>query len=277
MRYRVGKLARLLGVTTESLRNYQRLGIVEPRGDGRSVYNCFDPISVGRLLAMRKLQAAGCKLADVSRSMKEYSLKEYLRAIRANVLDARRELEYQKCRIERMESHLAFAENFSDGEVAADELFDHGDRIRVAMSPALYCFDYLVGDAITIDDSHLEEFAQWTQHMLFVLNYSPCDLDGLFNGADPIKIGLAVETRYVTVLNLDVAPPVYLRPPRLSVVCPIQHSLNGKTFGDAAQRISEFLKLNRLSPTEGAYYVNEISYHRHSQEHFFSKLYLPVR
>ena len=176
-----------------------------------------------------------------------------------------------------MEGHLAFAESFADGEAEADEPLRQRDRIRVAMSPAFYCFDYLIGDTITIDDSHADEFVQWTQHMLFVLNYSPCALDGLFSGNDPIKIGLAVEKKYVKLLNLDITPPVYLRPPRLSIVCPIQHIFNGKTFGDTAQRISEFMKDNHLTPVEGAYYVNEVSYHHHSQEYFFSKLYLPIR
>jgi DNA-binding transcriptional MerR regulator len=267
----------LLGVTTESLRNYQRLGIIEPKADGRSIYNCFDPISVGRLLAMRKLQTAGCRLADVSRSMKEYSLQEYMHIIDANVQDARQRLEYQKCLIERMESHLAFAESFADGEAAAGAPGRARDRIQVAMSPALYCLDYLIGDTIAIDDSRVDQFVQWTQHMLFVLNYSPCDLEGLSSGHDPIKIGLAVDKKYVGLLDLDVASPAYLRPPRLSVTCPIQHLLNGKAFGDTAQRLSEFMKDEHLAPAEGAYYVNEISFHRHSQENFFSRLYIPVR
>ena len=276
MRYRVGKISRLLGVTTESLRNYQRLGIIEPKADGRSIYNCFDPISVGRLLAMRKLQTAGCRLADVSQSMKEYSLQEYLRIIDTNVQDARQKLEYQKRLIERMESHLAFAESFADGEAAAGSPIRARDRIRVAISPALYCFDYLIGDTIAIDDSQVDQFAQWTQHMLFVLNYSPCDLEGLSGGHDPIRIGLAVEKKYVDLLKLDIASPVYLRPPRLSVVCPIQHLLNGKVFGDAAQGIADFMKDSRLAPAEGAYYVNEVSFHHRSQEYFFSRLYLPI-
>jgi len=266
----------LLGVTTESLRNYQRLGIIEPKADGRSAYNCFDPISVGRLLAMRKLQTTGCRLADVSQSMKDYSLQDYLRVLRSNLRNTRQNLEYQKCLVERMERHLAFAENFSDGEISEDEAIDCRDRIRIDMSPAFYCFDYLIDDAITMDDSQADKFVRWTQHMLFVLNYSPCTVDGLFNGNDPIKIGLAAEEKYVKLLNLDVSPPVYVRPPRLSVICSIRHVLNGKTVGDAAQKISDFMRNNGLSPADDAFYVNEISYHHNSQEYFFSKLYLPI-
>lgn len=277
MKYRVGKISRLLGVTTESLRNYQRLGIIEPKADGRSMYNCFDPISVGRLLAMRKLQTAGCRLADVSRSMKEYSLQEYMRIIDTKVQDARQKLEYQKCLIERMESHLAFAESFAEGDAAAGAPGRASGRIQVSMSPALYCFDYLIGDTISIDDSRVDQFVQWTQYMLFVLNYSPCDLEGLSCGHDPIRIGLAVDKRYAGLLNLDVSPPVYLRPPRLSLACPLRHLLNGKAFGDAAQEIADFMKDRGLEPAGGAYYVNEISFHRRSQENFFSRLYIPLR
>jgi len=267
----------LIGVTTESLRNYQRFGIIESQDDRKSVYKCFDPISVGKLLAMRKLQTMGCRLADVSESMKEYSLRQYSQALRSNLQDAKSKLDYQRCLIERMQSHLSFAESVSDCEGAALDPAECRSKIRVDMSPAYYCFDYLIDDAIDVVDSRVDQFVQWTQYMLFVLNYSPCTLDGLTNGISPLKIGLAVEEKYVTLLGLDISPPVYLRPAKLSVMCPIRHLLNGKTLGDAAEEISKFMGDNGLSAVDGAYYVNEISYHRKSEEFFFSNLYIPVQ
>ena len=66
-----------MGVTTESLRHYQKLSILEPKKDDKSTYKYFDSISVGRLLAMRKMRTAGYSLAAISESMMEFSIKEY--------------------------------------------------------------------------------------------------------------------------------------------------------------------------------------------------------
>jgi len=277
MKYRIGSISKLLGVTTESLRNYQRLGIIESKKDGKSAYKCFDPISLGKLLAMRKLQTAGCRLADVSKSMKEYSLQEYASKLRLNLQSVREKLEYQKILLERMENHLAFAENLMDVDAPSMDISDVRSRIRVDINPSFYCFDYIIDGEIEVDESHLEQFVQWTQHMLFVLNYSPCTLDDLFAGNSSIKIGLAVETKFAELLELDVSPPVYMRPPKMSVVCPLRHLRDGKATGDTARVVLNFMRENNLSAADGAYYVNEISYHQNSEEFFFSKLYIPIR
>lgn len=277
MRYRIGKISKLIGVTTESLRNYQRLGIIEPRDDRYSAYKCFDPISVGKLLAMRKLQTMGCRLADVSQSMKEYSLPRYMETLRAKLSEAKNRLEYQKRLIERMESHLAFSEAVQRSSASSVPESGAAGSIRLETSPAYYCFDYFFGDSIRMEDANVDQFVQWTQHMLFVLNYSPCSPEVLLNGTSPVKIGLAVEEKYAVLLDLDVSPPVYFRPARRSVVCSMRHRFNGKAIGDTAASVSSFLADRGLTADEGAFYVNEISYHQDDEEFFYSRVFIPVR
>jgi len=256
----------LLGVTTESLRNYQKLGILESRKEENSTYKHFNSISVGRLLAMRKMQTAGYCLADISQSMKEYSLQEYYKTFMNNTQTTKQKLEYQKLLIERMESHLLFAER----------LMNNRFEFNIEKSPVYYCFDYLTDNEIIVQDCHMEQFNQWTQHMLFALNYSPSPLNSLTKGSLPIRIGLAVEEKFLKALNLNIFNPVYMRPSKESLTCIIRHHLNGKLIGNSEDKIFEYLNYNKLSAISEPFYVNEISYHQMGEEFFFSKLYIPL-
>ena len=112
--------------------------------------------------------------------------------------------------------------------------------------------------------------------MLFVLNYSQCSIESLHNGCDSLKIGLTVEEKYLDTFSLDISEPVYKRPSKLSVICPIRHSFNGKIIGDFAEEMLRFIMNNNIKIDSELFYVNEISFHQNGEEHFYSKLYIPI-
>lgn len=257
-----------MGVTTESLRHYQKLSILESKKDDKSTYKYFDSISVGRLLAMRKMRTAGYTLADISESMKEFSIKEYYNTFYENTQKAKQKLEYQKLLIERMESHLQFAE-----KVFCDDI-----TFNIEKSPEYHCFDYLIGNKLIVHEQLLlEQFARWSEHMLFVLNYSPCTFESLDKGITDVKIGLAAEKKFIDFFNLDTSGLVYKRESVLSLCCPIRHNINGKLIGKIRlQNIEEYLSQNKFTPKGDPFYMGEISYHQNGEEFFFSKLYIPL-
>ncbi|NMB98202.1 MAG: MerR family transcriptional regulator [Clostridiaceae bacterium] len=257
-----------MGVTTESLRHYQKYSILEPKKDKDSTYKYYDPISVGRLLAMRKMRTAGYSLADISKNMTEFSVQEYYRTFYENTQSAKRKLEYQKILIERMECHLKFVE----------KLFNEDFSFEIEKSPDYYCFDYMVGNNLILQEQpYLKQFARWSEYMLFVLNYSPCSFDILDEGINEIKIGLLAEEKFVNFFDLDTTGLVYKRESKLCVTCPIRHNLHGKLIGKIKlQDIQEYLWQNNLTPTGEPFFVGEVSFHQKGEEFFYSKLYIPI-
>lgn len=257
-----------MGVTTESLRHYQKYSIIEPKKDKDSTYKYYDPISVGRLLAMRKMRTAGYSLADISKNMTEFSVQEYYRTFYENTQSAKRKLEYQKILIERMECHLKFVE----------KLFNEDFSFEIEKSPDYYCFDYMVGNNLILQEQpYLKQFARWSEYMLFVLNYSPCSFDILDEGINEIKIGLLAEEKFVNFFDLDTTGLVYKRESKLCVTCPIRHNLHGKLIGKIKlQDIQEYLSQNNLTPTDEPFFVGEVSFHQKGEEFFYSKLYIPI-
>ncbi|MDP3387069.1 MAG: hypothetical protein Q8S24_07535, partial [Eubacteriales bacterium] len=168
--------------------------------------------------------------------------------------------------IERMESQLSFTRKLMEEDI----------QFRIDKSPTFYCFDYMADNEITLEDSYIKHFTQWTEYMLFVLNYSRCSIDSLHHGSNSIDIGLAVEEKYLDIFNLDISKPVYKRPSKLSVICPIRHSLNGKIIGNYAEKMVKFIISNNITINSELFYVNEISFHQNGEEHFYSNLYIPI-
>lgn len=61
----IGALARKEGLAAETLRYYERLGLIEPSGRTAANYRVYDTASVRRLRFIRRAQALGFSLAEI--------------------------------------------------------------------------------------------------------------------------------------------------------------------------------------------------------------------
>jgi DNA-binding transcriptional MerR regulator len=61
---RIGEIASQAGVTVDTVRFYERVGILSPPARTESGYRDYEPGAVGRIRLTRELQAIGFTLAD---------------------------------------------------------------------------------------------------------------------------------------------------------------------------------------------------------------------
>lgn len=62
---RIGQLAKRVDAPADTLRYYERLGLVEPAARSEAGYRLYDPSAVERMAFIRKAQALGLSLAEV--------------------------------------------------------------------------------------------------------------------------------------------------------------------------------------------------------------------
>jgi Predicted transcriptional regulators len=60
----IGKLARDNGLATETLRHYERLGLIAPSQRSASNYRLYDAAAAQRLRFIRRAQALGFSLSE---------------------------------------------------------------------------------------------------------------------------------------------------------------------------------------------------------------------
>lgn len=71
--YKIGEAARLLGLSTEALRYYERKGLIVPHKDSVSNYRYFDASQINHLLNMQKYQKLGFTLYELMDLFAEYT------------------------------------------------------------------------------------------------------------------------------------------------------------------------------------------------------------
>lgn len=73
--YKIGEIAKLLGISSETLRNYEKRGLIYPYKED-SNYRYFDIIQVNHLLNLQKYQQYGFHLNEIKDIMDDLTMEE---------------------------------------------------------------------------------------------------------------------------------------------------------------------------------------------------------
>lgn len=106
--YTVGRLARKLGLGAETLRYYERLGLIRPTRRTAANYRLYGPDAERRLTFIRRAQALGFSLDDIRELLSLHGRADATAAEVKRLTAARaREVEGKLRDLERMRAGLA--------------------------------------------------------------------------------------------------------------------------------------------------------------------------
>ncbi|WP_040662123.1 heavy metal-responsive transcriptional regulator [Nitrococcus mobilis] len=119
---RIGALAHRVGVATETLRYYERLGLIAPIARSAANYRLYGEVAERRLLFIRRAQALGFSLEDIGELLSLHHRAGARAAEARRITEARlREVEAKIRDLERMRRGLAEFTASCSGEGPAAE------------------------------------------------------------------------------------------------------------------------------------------------------------
>lgn len=207
MKYKIGDVARILGISTDLLRYYEKKGVVTPTKDASNDYRYYDAWDINFLMDCLWFKNFGFsieQIADLVRipkvedihDMLEYKEDELRSTIRRCQLLLRRSEEHRR-------------------ELDAIPKLLH--RCEISESPALVRYINRVGDAYpNPTGTGLEGLArQWLSAMPFNHRYfeitGDSDLPGM---EEDYRWGFSLSEEYVRELDFPIAPPMVHVPSR---------------------------------------------------------------
>lgn len=90
MMYKIGDIAKVMGVTTEAIRHYERMGLIRPEKDPQTKYRYFTEEQLSQLLYIQRLSQMGISLQLIREQFLNGSLHSYEQVI-AETLQATQE------------------------------------------------------------------------------------------------------------------------------------------------------------------------------------------
>ena len=267
--FNVGRVAELVGVTPQTIRNYVRRGLLTAGVDERNGYRRFTTETVNRAGAIRFCSNIGMTLSMTEKVLSNISHEDYVELLEKTERLLETRIAHDRMVLEYVKSH----------KNTAACLQDRLNQCTVVENMRGYfCLDYQRGESIILNSKRERLLmGKWYEQAPFTGNYSPYPLKSLQTGrVDELVLGVAAREDYVKKLALPTEAPVYRRPGGRHVKVLIHHAFDLTIFPDGPGFLWDFLKANRLQITGEPFVVSEGTYFDGGEPYFYSYLFLPV-
>ena len=166
----IGEVAQLLGVTTKTIRHYQKIGLLSQPERTSAGYRLFTAQDVLRLQRIRRLQAFGLSLKQIKAILgapqQERTLREVLQSLDQELATQIRELEERRKKIQALLAEEMPIEQLSIEDSTLQFMEEHLGDYLARISPAMRELEmkiYAILDSFHWSEDHQEQMQQVIQ------------------------------------------------------------------------------------------------------------------
>lgn len=204
MKYRIGEVARILGISTDLLRYYEKKGVVTPEKDSSNDYRYYDSWDINFLVDCLWFKNFGFSIEQIADMVKIPGARELSELFSDKEDELRRTIKRCELLLLRSERHRG------DLQKTQDLLY----RCRIEDSPEFVRFINREGQEY-FNTPQTERLArQWLAAMPFNRR---CFEISERSGEDACRWGYSLDMDYVRELEFEVCPPMTAVPSRRSV------------------------------------------------------------
>ena len=198
MRYKIGDVSRILGISTDLLRYYEKKGVVKPQKDQSNDYRYYDTWDINFLIDCLWYKRLGFGIPQVA-----YMVTECYHGDLMSLLDEKSDqLEGE---LRRQEMLLRRLREYRDTVERVKALMG---ETEIAMSPERICYLNRFNNSYDNRPVMQKLSRQWLEYMPFCQRYFEIPEDGLLGDGDDFAWGFSLTADYAEELNVPVKPPV---------------------------------------------------------------------
>lgn len=181
-KYKIGRVADLIGITPEALRYYEREGIIAPIKSEGSGYRYYSAWDVHILIRTRSFRQYGFKLEDTIKTLSDTDLENTV--------------SYLKFKEEQLEEEIRKQQRLLDqlkhDRRAIDDARVNMGKFRVEYRPAMHFIDVQRGYDILGDKNDL--YKQWIEKVPYVASGGVFGVD---DRPEDLRYGLLIEDDFL--------------------------------------------------------------------------------
>ena len=242
MRYKIGDVAKILGISPDLLRYYEKKGVVKPVKDKNNDYRYYEPWDINFLIDCLWYKNFGFGIDQVAKMVSRASYDDILTTMEEKEQEIEASLRRQELLLRRAREYLVTVRR------ARDQL----GKCSLVWSPEivryLNRYNYLYDNSPELQQlSH-----QWLQYMPLCHRCFEIEREDLQNKTDNYAWGFCLSMDYVRELGVPVELPVKLLPSEPSV-----HTVFTSAGKDAfsprrLKPLMDFVRENGLTVTGNA-------------------------
>ncbi len=198
MKYKIGDVAKILGISPDLLRYYQKKGVVTPTTGENNNYRYYDAWDINFLIDCLWFKNFGFGIEQTAKLVSDSSYDDVLADMHARVEEITQSIRREQMLLERSEQYFS----------AMGRVRTMLEKCDLVYSPEFYLY-------LNRHNSDYENIAerqelshQWLQYMPFVNRSFEIELKDLEDRTDNYAWGYSMGMDFVEKLGVPLEPPV---------------------------------------------------------------------
>ena len=188
MDYSIGKVSRLLGLSVEGIRNYEKSGIIRSKRDEGSNYRKYSYLDIASLIRAKTYRAYGFSIKETGELTNYHSLDEIADAFDEKVMELSADIRIATEKRNYMKEQAALIRSIE--EMAG--------KIRICRMPAIYRIEFSENGVIDFSDETVTLMQTWMQYAPFVFFSSRYHGNSVYGG-------LAIRDRHADLFGIPAS------------------------------------------------------------------------
>lgn len=207
MRYKIGDVAKILGISPDLLRYYEKKGVVKPVKDQNNDYRYYEPWDINFLIDCLWYKNFGFGIEQIAKMVSRSSYDDILSTMEEKETEIEAAIRHQEMLLRRAREHLREVNRAKD-LLGKCDLVHSPEIVRY-----LNRYNFIYDNSRELQDlSH-----QWLQYMPFTHRCFEIGQADLENKTDNYAWGFSLSMDYVREFGVPVKQPVKYLPSTPSV------------------------------------------------------------
>lgn len=259
--YNISEVANMLDISSESLRKYERRGLIAPLRNENG-YRAYTKPDIYILSGLRLLRNAGYSLDEIKK-LNKASYEEVLLLKKKRCEELENEIEYRQLVLQALQKEYE--------ELKALESEAH--LIKWTNSPAMLRVTNQINDTFMVEDKNI---VRWVEHLPIVCVSPSFSKEAVLNGCDEVRFGYAVPLSLAQKLGLSKTPGAEVKPSIKCLTAIVYSEDENYLNARMLKRVLEFCDEKNLE-VSGEVWGMTISKHREEgATRRYHRLYIPV-
>jgi len=236
VRYKIGDVARILGISPDLIRYYEEKGVVSPQKDPYNNYRYYDTWDINFLIDCLWFKNFGFGIEQVAHIVSQNTYEELLANLAARGDELMNSIHYQELLLHRIRKYHEILKELPKYIGKCD--------IRRSAEFVRYLNRY---NTMYDNDSELQTLSrEWLKYMPFSRRYFEVPEDGLLGEGDDYAWGFSMGMRYVREFNIEIKPPVKHIPSQLCIHSAFTSTGKDKFTARHLDYITDYAEKNNL-------------------------------
>lgn len=246
MKYKIGDVSKLLGITSEAIRYYEDQGIVNPTKSKSSGYRYYGVWDIHILIRARTYRQYGYSLSETADLINRYDLPDIVSNLHEKEMNIEKQIAWYFCLLKHIREMQ---------DIIKDVQTSQG-KYRMEYRPAIYRIDVQDGYELRPDNHTRELYQSWINKVPFAFPSALFPKSWFEKDINDFTFGLVINEEYADLLNIKQSNDIVFYSPCLCVYTTLQtnsnmvlsfellapaidyiHSLGMKVCGDIISRV----------------------------------------